>query len=903
MSKLAQESALEEFFAEGEEILQRVTQTLTSAEERGLSQNEIDSLYRDVHTLKGSAQLFGFTAIGIISHAMEASLEPVRQNKIQLDRTFVDIIFACLDLIGRIFQNPALDLEKNSSLQKEINLLIARLVEMATSKFEGAMILKRDSLPLDEAKKPYVQDISRAPEIEKPLIAEKVVATAAPKEILSPVKLQPEKIDESISLQSARKNSMEKPLEESASESNSIRVQVGLLDKLMNLVGEMVLTRNQVLQYARVNDDNDFLKLTQRLDLVTTELQDNVMRTRMQPIGSVFSKFQRVVRDLSRDLGKSIELVIVGAENELDKSLIEAIKDPLTHIVRNSCDHGIETPAVRRANGKNEQGKLSLNAYHEGGQMIIDIRDDGGGLDPAKIRDKAIQKRLISPEKAATLSDKQAQELIFLPGFSTAEQVSSVSGRGVGMDVVKTNIEKIGGMVEIESVHKQYTRLRLRIPLTLAIVPAMIVSCGNEKYAIPQVKLQELLRVDLEEGGKIEKLQGNYIYRLRDQLLPLVFCKEVMTGKVEDERTVFNIVVLNSSTRAYGLVVDEIKDTADIVVKPLPNFLKKVDIFSGATIMGDGSIALIVDTEGVSGRALGVQKDSQQSRNDFQRGGKSDERPMHTTITEYLLARIENGVYAIPLVLVHRLEEFKPSSFDHSGDETLVKYRDGLLPILEVSKLLGLKTEPHEMKTDLRPVVVVSKNNRLFGMAVDEIMDITMTENEIVEHIHPKEGLLGTVIAPNGEVLTIVDTYGLINKATGVVVEKKKKVGKKVKVLLAEDTLFFMKQISKVLAEAGLEVTHAADGEDALKVLREKGPQYFGLIVSDIEMPKMTGYDFAQKVKTDPAFKHIPMIALTTRFREVDQEKGYACGFDRYLEKLQSDELIGTINSLLGERA
>lgn len=901
MSKMAQESALQEFFAEGEEILQRVTEILTRAEERGLSQNEIDSLYRDVHTLKGSAQLFGFTSIGIIAHAMEASLEPVRQNKIKLDRTFVDIIFACLDRIGRIFENPSLDLEKDPALQKEINLLIAKLVDMATSKFEGAIILKRDTIPLDEGKKPASVESSPVHVIQKVVAEEKEPAPAPLKESPSPVIQAPNKIEET--LQAPRKNTMEKPLEESTSESNSIRVQVGLLDKLMNLVGEMVLTRNQVLQYARVNDDNDFLKLTQRLDLVTTELQDNVMRTRMQPIGSVFNKFQRVVRDLSRDLGKNIELVVVGAENELDKSLIEAIKDPLTHIVRNSCDHGIESPAVRRANGKSEQGKISLNAYHEGGQMIIDIQDDGGGLDPAKIRDKAIQKRLISPEKAATLTDKQAQELIFLPGFSTAEQVSSVSGRGVGMDVVKTNIEKIGGMVEIESVHHQYTRLRLRIPLTLAIVPAMIVSCGKEKYAIPQVKLQELIRVDLEEGGKIEKLQGNYIYRLRDQLLPLVFCNELMTGKIEEARTVFNIVVLNSSNRAYGLVVDEIKDTADIVVKPLPTFLKKVDIFSGATIMGDGSIALIVDTEGVSGRALGVHKDSHQSRNDFLRGGKKDERPMHTTITEYLLARIENGVFAIPLVLVHRLEEFNPSSFDHSGDETLVKYRDGLLPILEASKLLGLKHQNSEASTNLRPVVVISKNNRLYGLSVDEIMDITMTENEIVEHIHPKEGLLGTVIAPNGEVLTIIDTYGLINKATGVVVEKKKKVGKKVKVLLAEDTLFFMKQISKVLSEAGLEITHAPDGEEALKLLHENGPDYFGLIVSDIEMPKMTGYDFAQKVKTDPSYKHIPMIALTTRFREVDQEKGYACGFDRYLEKLQSDELIGTINSLLGVRA
>lgn len=886
MSKSAQESAMQEFFAESEEILQRVTQSLTRMEGTGLSQEDIDSLYRDVHTLKGSAQLFGFSSIGIIAHALEASLEPVRQKKTSLDPKFVDLIFLCLDLISRILQDPSLDLEKKPSLQEEMVVLLPRLVEMASAKFEGRHNLLRDSSPLDEG---VISDEL----IEQDFIPAPTQTFKTP--VQEPERIVQMQTDAPVEL--PKKTNMEKPVEDHSSESNSIRVQVSLLDKLMNLVGEMVLTRNQVLQYARVNENNEFLKLTQRLDLVTTELQDNVMRTRMQPIGSVFSKFQRVVRDLCRDLGKNIELTVVGAETELDKSLIEAIKDPLTHIVRNACDHGIETPAVRKAAGKNEQGKLALKAYHEGGQMIIEIFDDGNGVDPHRVREKAIQKRVITAEKAATLTDKQAQELIFMAGFSTAEQVSAVSGRGVGMDVVRTNIEKIGGVVELESIPKQYTKLRLRIPLTLAIVPAMIVSSGGESYAIPQVKLQELLRVDLEEGGKIEKLQGQPVYRLRDLLLPLVDCRKLMTGFEDPKKTVFNIAVLNSSSSSYGLVVDEIKDTADIVVKPLPNFLKKADMFSGATIMGDGSVALIVDTQGISDRALGLRKDSAKSE-----GHTETEIKTLAVTSEYLLVRLGESKFAIPLVLVHRLEEFAETSIDHSGEETLVKYRDGLLPLLEVSRLLALNPDVKDKSRHVRPVVVISKNNRNYGLAVDEILDITQTENEIVPHIRPKDGLLGTVISPNGEVLTVVDTYALINKAIGIAPDGKKKVIRKVKVLLAEDTNFFAKQISRALTEAGLEVTHAPDGEAAYHTLLNAGPQHFGLIVSDIEMPRMNGFAFAEKVKCDEKFRHIPMIALTTRFKEADQKKGLDSGFNRYLEKLQSEELIDTINDLLGAK-
>jgi two-component system chemotaxis sensor kinase CheA len=488
MTKFDTEGALGEFFSECEEILQRISSLLTKLESQELSADAIDSLYRDVHTLKGSSQLFGFQRIGLIAHAIEASLEPVRKNRAKLDRNFVDQVFKSLDLIDRILKNPKRDLENDPTLHEELLQIVPKLISVSNKRFGTEFELTHSMVPNEDTK------ASNLPPVESIQIIKPSPQTTVMQPMNPPIDPQ---------------EPVFKPKQERASggddqqlESSTIRVQVSLLDKLMNLVGEMVLARNQVLQFARTSENNEFLNLTQRLDLVTSELQDSVMRTRMQPIGSVFTKFQRVVRDLSRELGKDIELVVEGAETELDKSLLEAIKDPLTHIVRNSCDHGIETPEERKKNGKNPAGILSLKAFHEGGHVIIEIRDNGRGLDPKKLLAKALEKRIIGPEKAETLSQTEIQQLIFAPGFSTADQVSNVSGRGVGMDVVKTNVERVGGMIDLTSQPGQGTQLRLIIPLTLAIVPAMIVRMQKDFFAIPQVKLQELIRIDLEENGK-----------------------------------------------------------------------------------------------------------------------------------------------------------------------------------------------------------------------------------------------------------------------------------------------------------------------------------------------------------------------------------------------------------------
>lgn len=384
----------------------------------------------------------------------------------------------------------------------------------------------------------------------------------------------------------------------------SIRVDVGLLDKLMNLVGELVLARNQITQFGSSQEDPAFLGTVQRLNLLTGELQAGVMKTRMQPVGSVWGKFPRLVRDLAVACGKQVRIDMEGQETELDRTIIEAVRDPLTHMVRNAVDHGIEPPAERAAWGKPAEGRLFLHALHEGGKVVIELTDDGGGIDPRRVRDKALLSGLVTPEQAARLGDRELLDLIFLPGFSTTDRVTQFSGRGVGMDVVRTNIEKIGGTVDVDSTLGRGTTIRMKIPLTLAIIPALVVSTGGDRYAIPQVSLLELVRLEGEQVRKgVEQFHGIPVYRLRGNLLPLVYLDRELGVEPIRAGDEINIVVLQADDRPFGLVVDAIRDTEEIVVKPLQKALKGIGVFSGATIMGDGNVALILDVLGLAQRA------------------------------------------------------------------------------------------------------------------------------------------------------------------------------------------------------------------------------------------------------------------------------------------------------------
>ncbi|MBA92692.1 MAG: histidine kinase [Phyllobacteriaceae bacterium] len=932
------DGALAEFLAECDEITQRVATHLTTLEKNDpndeANKKIIDALYRDVHTLKGSSQLFGYQLIGNLAHAMETSIDPVRRHGLAIPERLVDAQLMALDVIEKLI-GQLRDGQDDSHFKEEVENKLPHLVDAATSMFDGDYELLKDDEGVDEQleltpSKENSENISHPSKLQS---AEKKAVDSQTREKSS-----------SSNLQSSSSEGVNEPA--SASESTStnapvtskidttIRVQVGLLDKLMNLVGELVLTRNQLLQYARKTESQEFSDLSQKLDVITSDLQGEVMKTRMQPIGNVLSKFQRIVRDVASDLGKKINLILEGTETELDKTLLEAIKDPLTHIIRNSCDHGIEKPEDRLNAGKKEEGTISIRSFHEGGQVIIQISDDGQGLNKEKILNKAIERNVITSQDKDNLTDKQIHLLIFQPGFSTAEKVSNVSGRGVGMDVVKTNIEKIGGTVDLHSEFGKGSEIKLKIPLTLAIVPAMLARCGEDIFAIPQVKLVELVRTENdseinEEGDQVsngssavEFLQGEPVYRLRGDLLPLVNFEDVLIPKTnsqdrEESRKKLaqeaNIVVLNNDGTIFGLVVDEILDRADIVVKPLPKFLKELKIFSGATIMGDGTVALILDIGGISDIARARKQMIEQKTDEVFDGDLSvNQSDESLEIQDYLLFKTAlPGKFAIPLCLVHRLEEFSKEQVQFSGEQAVVQYRDSILPIISLSRFLDQKSQTRDAFRSIEKfsVIVAQKQGRDFGILVEEILDAVQIEMNLNDTIADREGILGNLIHRE-EVITVIDVLEVLDKeiarmdyrnqeGQSLQTEMKQKMNETphLTILLAEDTVFFRRQLIRVLESHGHQVDAFEDGEKAFQAF-EKNPNQYQMVISDIEMPKLNGFELAKAIRASKENASIPLIAVTTRFRDRDIEEGKAAGFNLYLEKLNPEELIRGVNEL-----
>lgn len=647
-----------EFLVESHEGLDRLDRDLVALEQRPGDGELLAAVFRCIHTIKGTCGFLGFTKLESVSHVGESLLSLLRDGRLHLTPEITSALLRLVDAVRQI------------------------LASIEASGTEGGA----DYTPLVDLLGGLA---SPGEEAAAPAVAAEVVPFA------------PDAPGSAVS-------------------ENNIRVDVGLLDKLMNLVGELVLVRNQILQLGTTSDDPAVHASSQRLNLITTELQEGVMKTRMQPIGNIWSKLPRVVRDLSVACGKQVRVEMEGRETELDKTIVEAIKDPLTHIVRNSVDHGIESPDTRLAAGKAPEGRLSLRAYHEGGQVNIEISDDGAGIRLERVRQKAVERGIVTPDQCARMADGEALGLIFAPGFSTAEQVTNVSGRGVGMDVVRTNIEKIGGTVEIHSVPGQGTTLKIRIPLTLAIIPALIVTSGGDRFAIPQASLLELVRLDGDEARDgIEMVCDAPVYRLRGNLLPLVYLNRQLAlcdeGSPPD---VVNIVVLQADNRNVGLVVDQINDTEEIVVKPLGKHLKGISALAGATIMGDGRVALILDVPGLAQHA-GIRAGT---KGRVETGiAPSAPEPGGARQTLLLFGLGESRRMAIPLSIVSRLEEFALSVVEHADQGEVVQYRGEILPLVRLSALLGAG---HTAERDPMQVVVYSDGVRSVGLVVDHILDI-----------------------------------------------------------------------------------------------------------------------------------------------------------------------------------
>ena len=531
----------------------------------------------------------------------------------------------------------------------------------------------------------------------------------------------------------------------------TIRVAVGLLETLMTTVSELVLTRNQLLQIVRQQKDSEFAGPLQRLSHVTSELQESVMKTRMQPIGNAWAKLPRLVRDLSLELGKKVELQMIGADTELDRQVLELIKDPLTHMVRNSADHGVELPAERVAAGKSETGRITLNAYHEGGHIIIEISDDGKGLDGSRIRAKVLQNGLATESELEQMSETQVQQFIFRAGFSTAAKVTSVSGRGVGMDVVRTNIEKIGGTVELKSVFTKGSTFIIKIPLTLAIVSALIVESCGERFAVPQINVVELVRASEQSEHRIERINGAPVLRLRDRLLPLISLRDLLALDPGESEAGF-IVVVRLGSASFGILVDRVFDTEEIVVKPVAPLLRDVELFSGNTILGDGSVIMILDPNGIASVAGQLAGDGRESQVEATVTASRD-----ACVTLLVFRAGAGSPKAVPLALVARIEDIDLATVEHVDGRPTVQYRDRLMPLVVMAGPQALDTSGH------RPVLVFADGDNMMGLVVDQIVDIVESEVH-VQLVASHPGLLGSAIV-NGCATDLVDAGHYLKRA------------------------------------------------------------------------------------------------------------------------------------------
>ena len=904
---------VKDFLIESGENLDRLDQELVKLESDPQAADLLASIFRTIHTIKGSCGFLGFGRLEKVAHAGESLLSKLRDGELSLNAEITSGLLTMVDAVRHMLseiQATEHDGENNyAELREELKRLQSAGGAVAAAPETGPPQEADKSIPIRITEAPRILEVE--PEKGEAMAAETPgtakTSESVNAELASPAEEEKPRAEVTESNQSEphtakpsageTRGAMSAEKEEGGRTQHppdsrretsveTVRVGINLLDKLMNLVGELVLARNQLLQFSNSTQDAGFHAVSQRMNLIATELQEDVMKTRMQPIGNIWNKFPRTVRDLAHSCGKEVRLEMEGQDTELDRTIIEAIKDPLTHLLRNSMDHGIEAPEVRKKAGKDPTGLLRLRAFHEGGQVNIEISDDGGGLNLDRIRQKAMERGLITDQQAARLPDRDVFNLIFLPGFSTAEKVTNVSGRGVGMDVVKTNVEKIGGTVDIQSSLGKGTTVRVKIPLTLAIIPALIANCGGERFAIPQVSLTELVRLEGEKG--IETVHGAPVYRLRGRLLPLVYLRETLNGssdaevehhamarrpevldfsaardkhrewmsrlqsvlsgelvmtaeeagspkecalgrwlygtglkqhspvaavqtlerthvqfhdkvkavlaakasrdearanaelsevsslstaivellgaveeKVAEHQNV-NIVVLQAEGRQFGLVVDEILDTQEIVVKPLGKQLKGISVYSGATIMGDGRVALILDVTGLAQRTKVIAEAHEQAHKE----GHS-EAGAEGTRDEHSLLLAENGIegrVAIPLSMVARLEEFPRTVVERAGSQEVMQYRGQIIPLVRLSQIIPAASDAELLASAVSiQVVVYSEGKRTVGLIVDRIVDI-VEERAAVESLAPRAGVVGSFVTQK-HVTDLLDLPAIVRAA------------------------------------------------------------------------------------------------------------------------------------------
>jgi two-component system chemotaxis sensor kinase CheA len=893
------EDLLPEFLTETLENLEKLDTELVQLERQPDDKPTLSSIFRTMHTIKGTCGFLGLARLEKVAHAAESVLDKHRDGSIPVTPASITLILRATDCVRAIVDGIA---ATSAEPQGDDSALITELLAAAEGRFAAAEV----EAEAEEATAAPEPAAAPAPQPEavakKPAKASAKQAAGAKQTPAAPAAEAPPPAAAVV----PEKKAGEPAAPAGEAVAQTIRVNVDVLEGLMTLVSELVLTRNQILQLARTQDNTTFAAPLQRLSHITSDLQEGVMKTRMQPIGNAWNTLPRLVRDLARELNKKIELVMLGADTELDRQVLELIKDPLTHMVRNSADHGLEDPAGRRAAGKPESGRITLNAYHDGGHIVIEISDDGRGLPVDKIRAKAIANGLATEAELASMADREILAFIFRAGFSTAAAVTSVSGRGVGMDVVKTNIERIGGTVDVSSKLGSGTVFTVKIPLTLAIVSALIVEVGGERYAMPQISVLELVRArsstaaagDAAGGNAdkvIEQINDTPVLRLRDHLLPLVDLSELLglkrsgrgSGAIADS---LYIIVVQVGASRFGLIVERVFDTEEIVVKPVAPILRHVPLFSGNTILGDGSVIMILDPNGIA-RATGIGAGHASASTEAKPVVTSGGQNSSQKLALLLFKMGDEHTKAVPLNLVSRLETVERKAIEFSGELPVMQYRGRLMPLVGLPGALASRS-----KEGSQPVLVFADGERVMGLLVDEIIDVVddMLKMELgTDHI----GFLGTAVI-QGRATEVLDTgYWLqqafrdwfAGRAAGRASAKQ--------LLVVEDSPFFRSLIIPALAAQGHEVT-AVDNPVAALAMRSAG-RSFDLILSDIEMPEMDGLAFAREVRSGGAWAKLPIIALTSATSPHAVAAGREAGFDTYISKFDKNVLVAAVTEAL----
>jgi two-component system chemotaxis sensor kinase CheA len=918
---------LREFLTETNESLDTVDNQLVKFEQDPSDAKILDNIFRLVHTIKGTCGFLGLPRLEALAHAGETLMGKFRDG-MPVTAGAVTLILSSIDRIKEILAGlEATENEPEGTDEDLIEKLhaMAEGAHAAAAEIEAApapvapvvaappvqpamtpgslmdQVLERPLRPgevsLDDLERAFRETaievaVAPAPQAVAPA-AKPAAAAPAPKQEAAPAAAEPP------AAAAKEKKPSRKPViavdgdvqEADKIANQSIRVNVDTLEHLMTMVSELVLTRNQLLEISRRNEDTEFKVPLQRLSNVTAELQEGVMKTRMQPIGNAWQKLPRIVRDLSGELGKQIELEMHGADTELDRQVLDLIKDPLTHMVRNSADHGLETPAERAAAGKPEQGTIRLSAYHEGGHIIICIADNGRGLNTERIKAKAVSNGLVSEAELEKMTEAQIHKFIFAPGFSTAATVTSVSGRGVGMDVVRTNIDQIGGTIDIKSVAGEGSSVTIKIPLTLAIVSALIVEAAGDRFAIPQLSVVELVRARANSEHRIERIKDTAVLRLRNKLLPLMHLKKLLKiddGSSSDPENGF-IVVTQVGSQTFGIVVDGVFHTEEIVVKPMSTKLRHIDMFSGNTILGDGAVIMIIDPNGIA-KALGASGSTAQGMADENAASHANSGEQLTSLLVFRAGSAQPK--AVPLGLVTRLEEISTDKIELSNGRYMVQYREQLMPLVQMQ---GVNVQT----SGSQPILVFADDGRSMGLVVDEIIDI-VEERLHIEVAGSGEGILGSAVI-KGQATEVIDVGHFLPMAFADWFSRKemRPAATSQSVLLVDDSAFFRNMLAPVLKAAGYRVRVAPNAQEGLTALRSG--QVFDVVLTDIEMPDMNGFEFAETIRADQHLSTMPIIALSSMVSPAAIERGRQAGFHDYVAKFDRPGLIAALKEQTAE--